>query len=187
MVIRAMIALFITVVAVYALLIICMALFQRKLMYHPVAGAVTPAMFGLSDFSDQIIPSDDGTKLQLWFREPDAGKPTIIYFHGNAGNLGNRIPQLAAFAQQGLGVAAISYRGYGQSGGSPSESGIFADARAAVRWVKSRGIPLANIAFFGESLGTGVAIRMATEFTPKYVFLQAPYTSVAGRAAEIYW
>ncbi len=176
-----------TLTVIYCALLVGMALFQRRLMYHPVSGDAPPARHGLPHFSDLMIESDDGTPLQLWYHEAKSDLPTIVYFHGNAGHLGDRASIFSALAAQGLGVAAISYRGYGRSEGSPNEKGIYADARAAIKWVKARGIPLSNIAFYGESLGTGVAVRMATEFTPRHVFLQAPYTSVVNRAAEIYW
>lgn len=181
-----MITLLLIALTLYLALVLYMVMFQRRLMYHPVAGDVTPSLFGLQH-QDIVITSDDGTPLQLWYHEASSGFPTVIYFHGNAGHLGDRAGLLGALAEKGMGVAAISYRGYGKSHGKPDERGIFGDARAAIRWVKSRGIPLSNIAFFGESLGTGVAVKMAGEFPPKALFLQAPYTSVSGRAAEIYW
>jgi len=180
-------ALILMVTALYGMVILGMVILQRRLMYHPVAGNIAPASHGLTDFGDMQFSSEDHTKLQLWYREALHGLPTIIYFHGNNGHLGDRAGLFEALAEKGLGVAAVSYRGYGKSKGYPSEKGIYADARAAIKWVKSRGIPLSNIAFYGESLGTGVAVKMATEFSPKALFLQAPYTSVVARASEIYW
>ncbi len=182
-----MASLFITLVVIYGVLLVGMTVFQRKLMYKPVAEDIVPAHHGLVGFEDIQIKSDDGTKLHLWYHEAKNGRPTIIYFHGNAGHLGDRAGLFAALAERGLGVAAVGYRGYGKSHGNPHEKGIYADARASVKWVKSRGIGMSNIAFYGESLGTGVAVMMATEFQPKYLFLQAPYTSVVNRAAEMYW
>lgn len=184
---KTMITALLTALGIYAALLVWLSLNQRRLMYLPEAHPVSPAEFGMEYFSDETITSEDGTALQLWYHRAIPGLPTIVYFHGNAGNLSNRAPLLSALANKGLGVAAISYRGYGKSKGSPHEAGIYADARAAVNWVTAQGIAMDQIAFFGESLGTGVAIKMATEFTPKALFLQAPYTSVVGRAAEIYW
>jgi fermentation-respiration switch protein FrsA (DUF1100 family) len=175
------------VTVVYAALVIALVLLQRKMMYRPDATDAIPAFHGLAHFSDVEIESEDGTPLQLWYHEAHENMPTIIYFHGNAGHLGDRAGLFDALANKGFGVAAVSYRGYGKSKGRPHERGIYADARAAIKWVKSRGIPFSNIAFYGESLGTGVAVKMATEYSPKALFLQAPYTSVVKRAAEIYW
>ncbi|MDX2073869.1 MAG: alpha/beta hydrolase [Alphaproteobacteria bacterium] len=180
--------LLVTIFAIgYALLVLGMGLFQRRLMYLPTAGDIAPALYGLAHFTDMTIESEDGTRLQLWYHEAANGQPTIIYFHGNAGHLGDRVGIFAALAEKGFGVAAVSYRGYGKSEGRPHEKGIYADARAAIKWVRSRGIAPTRMAFYGESLGTGVAVKMATEFAPKHLFLQAPYTSVVRRAAEIYW
>lgn len=172
--------------SLYGLLLLGLVVLQRKMMYKPMAGDAIPAIHGLPHFSDMMIDGKAG-KLQLWYHEAAEGMPTVVYFHGNAGHLGDRAALLKAFAEKGLGVAAVSYRGYGKSSGSPSENGIYADARTAVRWVKSRGIALSKMAFYGESLGTGVAIKMATEFHPRALFLQSPYTSVVQRASEIYW
>jgi len=179
-------SLIILIATLYGSMVIGMVLMQRHMMYKPVAGNIVPEDFGLSGFSDITI-TDHETSLQLWYKEAVGDLPTIIYFHGNAGHLGDRAGLFSALAGKGLGIAAVSYRGYGKSKGSPHEHGIYSDARAAVKWVRSRGIPLTNIAFYGESLGTGVAVKMATEFQPKALFLQAPYTSVVNRAAEIYW
>ena len=182
-----MILLLITIAILYCTLVLGMVVLQRRLMYHPTVGEIAPSFHGLAHFTDTTITSEDGTPLQLWYHEATRGMPTVIYFHGNAGHLGDRAGLFAALAEKGLGVAAVSYRGYGKSKGRPHEQGIYADARAAVKWVKSQGIPLSDIGFYGESLGTGVAIKMSTEFSPRCLFLQAPYTSVSGRAAEIYW
>lgn len=184
---KAMTTLLLIAILSYGAILLYMVMFERKLMYHPNAADVHPYAFGLDNFTEHTIGSEDGTALQLWYHEAKNNLPTIIYFHGNAGHLGDRAHLMKAFADKGMGVAAISYRGYGKSQGSPHELGIYADARASIKWVKSQGIALSNIAFYGESLGTGVAIKMATEYRPKALFLQAPYTSVADRAAEIYW
>ncbi len=176
-----------TIALLYLLLVAGMAVFQRRLMYHPVSAPVSPAAFGLTDFEDVELSGNDETVIQLWYKEPVADSPTIVYFHGNAGNLGDRAGILAALANKGLGVAAVSYRGYGKSQGRPSEKNIYADARNALRWVQSRGIAVSNIALYGESLGTGVAVKIASEYRVRALFLQAPYTSVVDRAAEIYW
>lgn len=179
--------LLITILLCYLVLLVGMTIFQRKLMYLPVKDIKSPENYGLRGTLDISLTSEDGTPLHLWYKEAKGDLPTVIYFHGNAGNISDRAPLFAGLAEKGLGVAMISYRGYGKSEGSPTECGLYKDARTAVKWVKSRGIPMSQIAFYGESLGTGVAVRTACEFTPKALFLQAPYSSVISRAAEIYW
>jgi fermentation-respiration switch protein FrsA (DUF1100 family) len=171
----------------YLLLLAGMTFFQRKLMYFPNKNIAPPNEYGLWGIEEHFILSEDGTKLHLWYKPAKEGMPTIVYFHGNAGHIGDRANIIAAFASKGLGVVVTNYRGYGKSEGTPDEIGIYDDARASIKWLLGKEIPQHNIAFYGESLGTGVAIKMATEFTPKALFLQAPYTSVVNRAAEIHW
>ncbi len=172
----------------YGALLMAMIVFQRQLMYDPHRDIDAPAQYGLIDFKDLRIRTDDGLLLQLWRKDAAPGFPTIMYYHGNAGNLGTRTGIFAALARKGFGVVALSYRGYGKSEGRPSEKGLYTDGRAALRYLTGElGIPLSRIIIYGESLGTGVAVQMASEFAVAALVLQSPYTSVAARAAEIYY
>jgi fermentation-respiration switch protein FrsA (DUF1100 family) len=175
------------IIAIYCLLVLLLCLFQRRVMYQPTNDIQSPEQYGLSGFTDIRATASDGVKVQLWYRPANPGFPTIIYYHGNAWHLGNRAPILGALAGKGFGVLGLGYRGFGKSEGSPSEQGIYQDARAAIGFLKEQSIPVSQIMLFGESLGTGVAIQMATEYDVAGLILQAPYKSVAGRAAEIYF
>lgn len=177
--------LFATVLGLYALMLAFLYMGQRQLIFHPDPSIGAPQAYGLTDFEDQMIDASD-VQLQLWRKAPQEGFPTVVYFHGNASNLGNRAAIFAALAEQGFGVLALSYRGYGKSTGVPSESGLYRDARATLRTLAAQGTPPERTLLFGESLGTGVAVQMATEFPVAGLVLQAAYTSVAARAAEIY-
>ena len=162
--------------------------FQRHLIYHPDKNIGPPAQYGLEGFTEQFITTADGVSIQLWYRPAAPGFPTVVYFHGNAAHMGNRAGIYTALAKKGFGVLGVSYRGYGKSGGSPSEQGIYEDARTAIKFLTdAQHIPLKRIILFGESLGTGVAVQMATEYNVGALMLEAPYTSVAARAAEIYF
>jgi fermentation-respiration switch protein FrsA (DUF1100 family) len=182
-----MVNIFLTLLAAYGLLVALLFAFQRRLIYHPDKVIGTPAAYGLSGFSEQLIPSGDGVTLQVWYRPAAPGFPTIIYYHGNAAHIGNRADILGHLAEKGFGVLGLSYRGYGKSTGSPSEQGIYNDARAAIGFLTAQHIPLSRIILYGESLGSGVAVQMATEFAVGGLVLEAPYTSVAARAAELYY
>lgn len=183
-----MIYFLLTFVCAYGLLIASMYVFQRQLMYLPDTVIDTPERYGLEGFRDLRTKTADGMSVQLWYRPAATGRPTIIYFHGNAAHLGNRAGKFAAFAAEGFGVLALSYRGYGKSEGSPSEAGLYDDARAAISFAtKDLRLPLSRIMLFGESLGSGVAVHMATEYPVGALILEAPYTSVVNRAAEIYF
>lgn len=172
---------------IYLTALAAMYFLQRRLMYFPQRAIESPAHYGLTDFQDVPLRSADGVALHAWYRVPNPGRPLVAYFHGNAWNLSNRVPIFDALARQGFGVLAVSYRGYGASEGAPHETGIFDDARAAMHYAMSQGFEPSKMVLYGESLGTGVAVRMASEFGAGVLALQSPYTSVAGRAAEIYW
>lgn len=185
---KSMITFLASLAAVYIIILAVMFVFQRNLMYLPNKQINTPQDYGLGDFSENFIKSADGTSLQLWEHAAAKDFPTVIYFHGNAGNLANRTGIYSALVQKGFGVIALSYRGYGKSEGAPSEQGLYDDARAAIAYATTRqkNIPLSQIILYGESLGSGVAVQMANEYKIGGIVLQSPYTSVATRAAEIY-
>lgn len=177
-----------TVITLYSGIIAFMAIFQRKLLYFPDKKIGDPEIYGISGFSEFFIKTEDNITIQAWYKPAKDSKPTILYFHGNASHMGNRAGIYSAFAGRGFGVLSISYRGYGKSEGSPNEKGLYTDAQAAILFLtKENEISLNNIILYGESLGTGVAVQMAQEHNVKAVILQAPYTSVSGRAAEIYF
>jgi len=165
-----------------------MGMFQRALLYLPDKSIGTPEQYGLSGFTENFIKTADDISIQTWYRPAKIGMPTVLYFHGNASHIGNRAGVFSALAGKGFGVLATSYRGYGKSDGKPSEEGLYADARAAVNYaLNDKKIPLEKIIIFGESLGTGVSVQMAGEYRVGGLVLQAPYTSISDRAAEIYW
>ena len=161
--------------------------FQRRLMYHPIRGIAKPGAYGLRQMRDVQVTSPDGLKLELWVQEAKPCFPTIIYFHGNAASIAERAPKLSAMVEAGFGVVALSYRGFGNSEGLPSENGIYDDARAAILFARTKlGISAQQLVYFGESLGSGVAVQMALEEAPGLLVLEAAYTSVETRSAELY-
>lgn len=178
--------LLLTLLALYIGIILLMYGLQRVMLYHPSRQIEAPASYGLSGFSEETATAADGTKLQLWYRKAKAGMPTVAYFHGNAYHVGGRAAIYDALAARGFGVLALSYRGYGKSDGSPTEDGLYMDARAALAWLAEKQIPTAHTLLFGESLGTGVAVQMATEYPIGMLILEAPYTAVEDRASELY-
>ncbi len=178
--------LLIVAIVLYALLLLGLSVFQRSLLYHPQASAVTPAQVGLANAQNRFLEKD-GARVQYWFQAPESGQPMLVYFHGNAGHLGTRAPQLKAFAENGFGFAILSYRGFGQSAGAPTEQNIYADAHRLMRAVQvTHGIAMQHVILFGESLGTGVAAEMAQHYAVGALVLQSPYTSVTARASELY-
>lgn len=134
------------------------------------------------------LTTADGLNLRAWyFPAARAGAPVVLSLHGNAGDIGNHIPVSKFLIDAGYGVLALEYRGYGGNPGSPSESGLYDDARAAFAFLQQQGVPDRDVVLFGESLGTGVAVEMATEHQVGAVVLRSPYTSIADVAALELW
>jgi uncharacterized protein len=158
---------------------------QRALLYFPDRTRTSPAAVGFPQAEEAVVETADGERVIVWHVSPGAGKPVILYFHGNGGGLVDRVRRFQGLTAGGNGLVALSYRGYGGSSGSPSEDGLFADAAAAYAFAAAR-YPANRIAVFGESLGTGVAIWLAATSPVACVILQAPYTSIVDVGAAAY-
>ncbi len=169
-------------------LVICAAIyaFQRQLQYFPTRNAPTPATVGLADVQVDRLPTSDGEQIEIWYAPAAPGKPTILFFHGNAGEIADRAPRLAAYQAAGFGAAFVSYRGYGGSTGTPTEAGFLQDARAAYYWLLVHDVPSRQIVLIGESLGTGVAVQLAATVPVGVVVLEAPYASAVDIATGLY-
>jgi fermentation-respiration switch protein FrsA (DUF1100 family) len=174
-------------IVVYAVATLGMYVFQRKLQYHPANKGLTPQSVGIIGASVETLTTADGEKIFLWYAPARAGMATILYFHGNAGEIGDRPLRFNYYHSRGFGVAYVSYRGFGGSSGSPSEAGLMADANAAYGWLIAKGVEPSRIALLGESLGSGVAVQLAAKREVGALALEAPYTSTVEVAAKIYW
>ena len=171
---------------VYAAALSGMFLMQRQLQYFPTHADPSPAEAGLTGVTRQTLTTPDGETLVVWFAPAPPDRPTILYFHGNAGSIADRADRLAFYQSQGFGAAFLSYRGYGGSTGTPSEVGLMTDARAAYDWLIAQAIPPTRITLVGESLGTGVAVQLAAQAQVGAVVLEAPYTAAVDVAARVY-
>jgi fermentation-respiration switch protein FrsA (DUF1100 family) len=174
-------------IVAYAAAALGMYVFQRKLQYHAENKGLTPQGVGIAGASVETLTAADGEKLILWYAPAKAAMPTILYFQGNAGEIGDRPLRFNYYQSRGFGVAYLSYRGFGGSSGSPSEAGLMADANAAYDWLIAKGVEPNRIALLGESLGSGVAVQLAAKREVGAVALEAPYTSTVEVAAKIYW
>jgi fermentation-respiration switch protein FrsA (DUF1100 family) len=158
---------------------------QRSLQY-PASARVTDVIEAqLEGFEDIRLETSDGETLRGFWKPPEAGRALILYFHGNGGNLWNRRDRVRALAQDGRGVLIVSYRSYSGSTGSPTEAGLHEDARTAYNFAIREHDP-ALLLVYGESLGTGIAVRLAAENPVAALVLDAPYTSTADVAAIRY-
>lgn len=162
---------------------------QRRLIYFPTAHLPSLDDAGIVASESVTFETSDGLRLGAWFFAGSGPPPrlTIVVFPGNAGNRAHRVPLAAALRRQGLQVLLTDYRGYGGNPGSPTEQGLAADARAALAYLESRAdVDRARIVYFGESLGTGVAVGLATERAPAGLILRSPFTSLVDVGSHHY-
>jgi len=172
--------------AAYVLIIVGLAAFQRRLQYFPDRRLTELAQTGMSGGEELRLTTADGETLVAWYFPAREGRPLILYFHGNAGALVDRIPRFRMFTARGYGLLAVSYRGYGGSTGSPTQSGLMQDGEAAYREARARGYGGDRIVLMGASLGTGVAIALAATHEAAALVLEAPYLSALDVAAAHY-
>lgn len=152
---------------------------QSHLIYPAAQERHAPA----PGFKAAALTTKDGLHLQGHWRAPEAGKPTIVYFHGNGGSLAGSTRETQGFTGSGYGVLLVEYRGYGSNPGAPSEQGLYQDGRAAMAFLAARDIAPARTIIVGHSLGTGTATEMARQFAPAALILLAPFTSLPDAAA----
>jgi fermentation-respiration switch protein FrsA (DUF1100 family) len=168
---------------------ICLAAYfgNRLFMYLPDPTRTAPTEAGLDGVEEIEIAVAHGVTLVAWHAPAKEGKPTILYFHGNAANAANRAPKIEPIRENGFGVFYLNDRGYGGSGGRPTEENNVADAIAAYDHLTGVGVPVDSIVAFGESLGSGQALRLATERPIAAVVLEAPLTSTVDVARGTYF
>ena len=164
-----------------------MYLQQRSFQYHPAHKGTSPQALGLAGVTEERVKTPDGETIVLWYSPARPGKPTVLFFHGNGGEIADRSERFAFLQAQGFGVLFVSYRGYGASTGEISEQGLVTDALTAYDVLAAKGISPRQIVLLGESLGTGMAVQLAAMRPVAAVALEAPYTATVDIAAEIYW
>ena len=177
--IRMLSSLVLVVISLFLGLMLLLFVFQEKMVFFPGKRiGDTPEAAGLH-YEDVYLVTDDNITIHGWFvPRPDA-KATLLFFHGNAGNLSHRLESISIFHDIGLSVFIIDYRGYGRSGGRPSEQGTYRDAMAAWNYlVDERRVRPDEIIVFGRSLGGAVAAWLAAKVTPAAVILESTFTSV---------
>jgi fermentation-respiration switch protein FrsA (DUF1100 family) len=169
-------------VAVLAAFLVLLWTMQRRLMYFPTADVPAPDEIGLAGVEPVTFETTDGLTLSGWFVASSGPSPrvTVLVFNGNAGNRAHRAPLAAALHRHGVQVLLADYRGYGGNPGTPSEKGLAADSRAARAYLAGRpDVDASKIVYFGESLGTAVAVDLAVEHPPAALVLRSPFTSMA--------
>lgn len=173
----------------YVVLVAFIYAMQAGMLYLPdMPGrelAATPGTIGL-EYEDVSLETGDGVGVHGWF-VPGSSLRVLLYFHGNAGNISHRLASIKDFHELGLSVLIIDYRGYGQSGGKPTERGLYRDAAAAWQYLATdRGLSPDDIIVFGRSLGGSVASWLAVEKNPAALIVDSAFTSVPDIGQETY-
>lgn len=176
----------ISVTTIYTLLLVGLYLSQRSFLYFPSPEHTTPEQLGMSEFSEITTTTSDSKRLLSWYAAAQHDLPTILFFHGNAGNVAHRSTIYRHLTAAGYGVFAVGYPGYGGSGGQPSELKLVEAGQLAYEFLLQQGVKPRKIVIFGESLGSAVAVQIASRNDAKALFLQAPMSSVADVAKATY-
>ena len=177
---------FLIIFIIYILILAILFFLQRSLLYHPSEN---------NYFGDNLIVSIDKVKIKTkdniellgWYHKKNSKNyKTILFLHGNAGSLENRIHKINHFENMNINFLIIAWRGFSGNKGNPTEKGLYEDAESAINWMKSEGIETNDIIVYGESLGTGVATEIAQNSNFAGVILESPFTSMIDAAKNKY-
>jgi len=186
---RVVVNILLAVATAYGLLLLLVFLFQSQLIYLPNVGrelAATPRDAGL-DYEEVQLRTADNVALNGWWVAARDARGAVLILHGNAGNISHRIGYLTMFNRLHYATLLIDYRGYGKSGGSPSEEGTYRDAEAAwLHLVETRKVNARDIVIVGESLGGAVATWLAARYPPRALIIASAGTSGPDLGAQIY-
>ena len=174
------------VVLVYFLATLGLYIFQRSLLYHPTENNYGGDRLTVNIEKVKIV-TEDNTDLLAWYHNKDINKfKTILYLHGNAGSLENRIHKINHFEDMNINFLLLSWRGFSGNKGEPTEQGLYQDARSAVKWLIKQGVFEENIIVYGESLGTGVTTEIAQNRNFAGIILESPFTSMVAAGKSKY-
>lgn len=176
----------ISLLVTYILVLIFIYITQRNLLYHPAENNYLNDKINFN-YEEVWIETEKDIKLKSWLIKKDLKKnKTLIFFHGNAGNLFNRVHKLNELNKLDINILIISWRGFSGNPGKPTENNLYNDAEQSVKWLNDLGINNDKIILYGESLGTGVAVELGQKNIFNSIILESPFTSIA-KAAKIYY
>ena len=158
----------------------------RSLFFPTREFSYSPGTFGM-EYEDIFFKTQDGLTLNAWFIPAKAARYTVLFCHGNGGNLSHRVGKIETLHKLGLSVFIFDYRGYGKSEGRPSEKGIYLDARAAYDYLtKQKGISAYSLIPYGESLGGAAAVDLACRVELKALVLESVFSNAKDMSREIF-
>ena len=171
---------------IYFFILISTYIFQRNLLYHPTEDNYSGDQI-LVSIEKVKINTQDSIELMSWYHNKNVNNyKTILFLHGNAGSLENRIHKINHFKDMNINFLLVAWRGFSGNKGTPTEKGLYEDAESAVRWLKSKGVSENNIIVYGESLGTGVATEIAQNKNFAGIILESPFTSMIDAGKDKY-
>jgi len=174
-------------VIIYILFGLILYILQRKIIFNLSDIPKKPLDYGLNNIEEFKIKTKDGIDLLSWYSKPKNEKPTLLYFHGNSFNIGERAYRIKRYINNGWGVLIVALRGYSGNMGNPTEKNLYKDAESILRWMeKEAKTKKKDLVLYGESLGSAVAIEMATRYVFKSLILEAPFTSIYDLALKRY-
>ena len=175
------------IVIVYFLFLVLLLFIQNRLIFHPTKEyCAVPRDLGLKG-EDVSFTTSDGMKLHGWFFHVDRDAPVMLFCHGNAGNISDRLENVKLLLEIPVNVFIFDYRGYGKSPGKPSEEGVYRDAEAAWQYIrKQRGTPAERIVFFGRSLGGAIALDVAIRHPVRAIILESTFVSLRSLVKKMF-
>jgi hypothetical protein len=152
--------------------------YQRNLLYHPSENNYSDHKINFN-YEEIFIRTNDGYDLKGWFHEKDKiKKKTLVFFHGNAGDLNNRIYKLNELKNFDINILIVAYRGFSGNKGKPTEQGLYEDAKSTLNWLKEHEVKEEQIIIYGESLGTSVSVEVTQHKNFAGIVLESPFTSM---------
>ena len=177
---------FSSIIIAYLALLFFIYFYQRNLLYHPTENNYQNDKIQFR-YDEIFIKVDEKIKLKSWIINKNLKKfKTLVLFHGNAGELSNRIYKLNELNKLDINILLISWRGFSGNEGSPTEDNLYKDAEAAIQWLNRKEVKNNRIILYGESLGTGVAVEIGKKNNFNSIILESPFTSMEN-AAKIYY
>jgi fermentation-respiration switch protein FrsA (DUF1100 family) len=160
---------------------------QPTFLYRPTPDVLyTPDELGLA-FENVVLNTRDGLKLSGWYVPAEGAELTLLFCHGNGGNITHRLDSINIFHELGVNCLIFDYRGYGNSEGKPTEEGTYLDARAAYEWLQeTKNTPANNIIIFGRSLGASIAAQLASQVEARGLIIESGFTSYADMGKKFY-
>ena len=160
---------------------------QRKILFNTSGIPNSPSHYGLHQVKEVQVLTKDGISLLSWYFEGNSKNPTMVYFHGNSFDIGERAYRIKRYIDKNWSVLIISWRGYSGNRGKPTEKNLYIDGESALDWIAENTYSeFSDLVIYGESLGTGVALELGKKYKFASIILEAPFTSIPDIAKKRY-